>query len=272
MTTMLGLSAMAYARAGFAVFPLAPNGKQPAIARGRGVYDATCDEKQIAAWWLRWPGANIGLAVKPEWLVIDVDVRSGGFETLFSWPSIPVTPTQQTATGGVHYVFQRPSCDVRGKAGKGVDVLQVGRYIVAAPSVIGGKRYEWTIKLSATPIAKLPPWLHANVMRKERQPRAEKKPQEKSAPDIIERARKYLATCEPAITGQRGGTWTFVVAQKLVRGFALDDESAFLLMKEWNRTCQPPWDDYGLRRKIRQARTTGSFDVGGLRDAPRRSA
>ena len=267
----LGRAALEYARAGFAVFPLAPNGKKPAIARGRGVYDSSADLVRVAEWWRALPDANIGLAVRLEWLIVDVDVRSGGLQTLLSWPKIPITPTQHTATGGVHYVFQRPSCEVKGHAGQGVDVLGVGRYIVAAPSVINGKAYEWKIRLSSTPIAPLPPWLHARVMRQEKKTR-EATFQPKAAPDVIERARKYLATCDPAIEGQRGGTWTFVVAQKLVRGFALDDESAFELMKEWNRTCQPPWDDRGLRRKIKQARMTGSFDFGSLRDAPRRSA
>lgn len=270
--TNLASAALAYARAGLLVFPLAPNGKQPAIPRGRGVYDATTDIAQIEAWWKKWPGANIGLAVKPEWLVIDVDVRNGGIDTLMSWPTIPITPTQQTATGGVHYIFQRPSCDVKGKAGKGVDVLQVGRYIVAAPSIIGEKRYEWTRRLSTTPIAPLTPWLHAAVMRKEREAPKPERIEPRAAANIVERARRYLAKIDGAVTGQRGGTHTFVVAQRLVHGFALDDASAFDLMKEWNAKCEPPWNDYGLKRKIREARRVGGFEHGSLRDAQRRSA
>lgn len=275
--TNLASAALAYARAGLLVFPLAPNAKEPAIEGGRGVYDATNDQAIVRSWWRQWPSANIGLAVKAEWLVIDVDVRSGGPATVDEWLTsrglreMPTTPTQFTATGGAHYVFARPSCDVKGKAGKGVDVLGLGRYIVAAPSLIAGKRYEWTKRLSTTPIATLPPWLHALVARPVLEP-SKASPQPRASVDVIERARKYVAKCPPAISGSGGHTQTFLVAQFLVRGFALDDASAFALMKEWNANCCPPWRDYDLKRKIAQARTRGSVVVGSLRDAQRRSA
>jgi hypothetical protein len=48
------------------------------------VKDATFDPKQIKAWWEKWPQANIGVATgaKSGIVVIDVDPRNGGGETL----------------------------------------------------------------------------------------------------------------------------------------------------------------------------------------------
>ncbi len=57
--------ALAYAKRGWAVFPLRPSSKFPLIPKdegGRGCLDATTDEQQIRAWWTRQPDANIGLA------------------------------------------------------------------------------------------------------------------------------------------------------------------------------------------------------------------
>ena len=69
----------------------------------------------------------------------------------------------------------------------------------------------------------------------------------------IERARRYIAKCAPAISGQGGHGVTFHVAAVLVHGFSLSDQDALTLLKEWNLTCQPPWKERELRHKIASA-------------------
>src|SRR4029077_753893 len=64
---------------------------------------------------------------------------------------------------------------------------------------------------------------------------------------------RYLAKCEPAIAGQHGHDTTFKTACKLVWGFALHPSEAFGFMLEYNARCQPPWNEYELRRKLDQA-------------------
>lgn len=71
--------------------------------------------------------------------------------------------------------------------------------------------------------------------------------------DVLERARRYLATIPPAIAGQRGHDRTFYAANRLIRGFALDPDAAYTLLAEWNRSCDPPWSEHELRRKLEQA-------------------
>lgn len=80
--------------------------------------------------------------------------------------------------------------------------------------------------------------------------------------DITERARRLMAHCPPAISGQGGHSSTYRVACALVHGFGLSPEQAMPLMQEYNATCAPPWREYDLWHKLRSA-----LQVGG--DKPR---
>lgn len=76
------------------------------------------------------------------------------------------------------------------------------------------------------------------------------------APDeseVIRRARSYLARLEPAISGQGGHNATFHAACVCVLGFGLSEGDAFRVLSEWNESCQPPWSERDLARKIREA-------------------
>lgn len=87
--------------------------------------------------------------------------------------------------------------------------------------------------------------------------------------DMASRAAAYLDHVGPAISGSGGSTHTFVVAMKLVNGFGLDDSTAYALLARWNQTCQPPWSERDLRRKIQQARERGTMETGKLAHARR---
>ena len=71
-------AAAAYARAGLSVFPCVPGEKRPLTEHG--FTDASTDLNRVAAWWRRWPQANIGLATgRPcGFDVLDIDVHPGG--------------------------------------------------------------------------------------------------------------------------------------------------------------------------------------------------
>lgn len=71
---------------------------------------------------------------------------------------------------------------------------------------------------------------------------------------VIERARRYLARMEPAISGSGGHDKTYAAAATLVHGFALDRETALALLREWNGThCRPEWSERELIHKIESA-------------------
>lgn len=74
---------------------------------------------------------------------------------------------------------------------------------------------------------------------------------------IVERARRLMAVCEPAIEGQGGSTATFKVACALVWGFGLSPEEAMPLMLEYNQMCSPPWGQRELWHKLRSVLSSG---------------
>ena len=72
----------------------------------------------------------------------------------------------------------------------------------------------------------------------------------------IDRARRYIAKCPSAISGQSGHNATFHVAASLVHGFALGEADALTLLREFNQRCAPPWSEGELIHKIKSAANT----------------
>lgn len=87
--------------------------------------------------------------------------------------------------------------------------------------------------------------------------------------DHLDRAQRYLSALPPAITGQHGDLHTFRVCCRLVRGFALTDADALLVLRAWNARCEPPWNERELKDKLTRARRYGREPVGGLLEAHR---
>jgi len=71
--------------------------------------------------------------------------------------------------------------------------------------------------------------------------------------NVIDRARRYVATIPGAVSGQGGHDATFHVACCLILGFSLSVEDAFPLLVEWNTACLPPWNERELRHKLESA-------------------
>lgn len=51
---------------------------------------------------------------------------------------------------------------------------------------------------------------------------------------ITDRARRYIATCPPAISGSGGHAQTYTVAVALTHGFRLPREDALAILREYN--------------------------------------
>jgi len=70
--------------------------------------------------------------------------------------------------------------------------------------------------------------------------------------DKIERCRRYMQKAEPAIEGRGGDLHTLRVA--MIGGdFDLSDSEFWPILADWNSTCQPPWSDEDLQRKLVRA-------------------
>ena len=72
--------------------------------------------------------------------------------------------------------------------------------------------------------------------------------------DVEGRAAKYLASCQPAVSGQGGSGQTLKVAVEVGPGFDLPEDVAYrLLSTEYNPRCEPPWSEPELRHKVDDA-------------------
>jgi hypothetical protein len=140
--------ALAFAEAGWPVFPCQPGQKTPATAHG--YLDATTDPKQIARWFTRRPGANLAIATGapgPDVLDVDQHGRAGNGYAAFNRLRRAgmldgATAYVATPSGGLHAYFtgttQRnghlPACHL--------DFRSQGGYILAPPSQVGGRPYQ----------------------------------------------------------------------------------------------------------------------------------
>ena len=95
---------------------------------------------------------------------------------------------------------------------------------------------------------------------------------ESAAASAFERARRWMARRDPAIEGEEGDKWTFATAAALVIDFNLEDGEALVLLREWNKTCVPPWPDDDLVQKVERARKYGKHAPGAKFEDPHRGA
>jgi len=148
-------AALEYASHGMKVRPLRPNEKA-AIHKG-GLSNATDDPDVIRHWWAETPKANIGIACGlSDLVVIDLDEKNGKHGRA-EWDRLAADHgfesngvlSATTPTGGVHLYYRMPPQRLKTKTGilgegSGIDVLGDNGQVVAPPSVIDGKPYQWT--------------------------------------------------------------------------------------------------------------------------------
>ena len=104
---------------------------------------------QVRWWWKRWPDASV-IVITGAFsglLVVDIDPRSGGDDSLLGIEKLPPTVTTITGGGGQHFWFQYPKgsgITIGANVLPGVDWRGDGGYVVAPPSLhASGRRYEW---------------------------------------------------------------------------------------------------------------------------------
>ena len=173
-------AAIKYADAGWHIFPVhcmkdglcscgdkecTNPGKHPRIKNGS--IGASNDKATIEQWWSKWPDANIAVRCGPEsgiW-VIDADLPDGP-QSVKGW-DIPLTLTQKTGGGGLHYFYSWNGREIRNstkKVAPGVDIRGINGYVLLPPSNHeSGHQYKWLTAHKDLIVA--PDWLAEKVCK-----------------------------------------------------------------------------------------------------------
>jgi hypothetical protein len=141
-------AAIAYAEAGWPIFPVLPDRKAPfGKLVPNGFKDASADPELVRYWWTRSPWSNIGFPTGNGIAVLDVDSYKGA-RLEGDWPE---TLTARTARGGEHryHVVEEEVRISADRLGPGLDVRGDGGYVLLPPSRFGrGKHYTWENRIA----------------------------------------------------------------------------------------------------------------------------
>ncbi len=149
-------------------------GKHPMLADWPN--KSSMDLEVIRNYFANHGDLNVGICTgqRSRLVVLDVDARSGGLETLEEclqlYGDLPLTPMVHTGGGGNHYYFKCPLGGLPSRISllPGIDLKCEGGYVVAPPSRhLSGKEYVWDTfqDIESIPMAPLPDWLQHLIVR-----------------------------------------------------------------------------------------------------------
>lgn len=260
-------AALDHAKHGFPVFPIVPDGKTPLIENWQNL--ATTDLEEVARVWTKIPDANIGIPTA-NYLVLDVDTKKGGVETLEQLDlteDFPETIEAITQSGGTHRIYALPAHTIVGNrvnAFPGIDIRSYGGLIVAPGSSIEGRAYHWKDGLSPVEIdiAEAPQWL----IDKCKAP----KPKSRNAGERIveadetafQAALEYIEKKAPqADAGGRNDAAFKAAAQ--IFDYGVSQEDAVELLAWWNSLkCHPPLEQSEIEHVVNSAMTYRGKAIG----------
>jgi hypothetical protein len=246
-------AALDYSEKGWRVFPLTAKSKVP-MAGTKGLHEATTDPATIVEWWTKHPNANIGLRGGGGLCIVDADVKNGkdGLRSLEAMEVDTDTLSVCTPSGGRHFYYRTGENFVNSQdALSGVDIRSEGAYVLAPPSIIDGREYEW-LDEGLSEIADLPHVLSTLFKTFDCK--------DKDAPDdyvmdiapptkeefdgLVALFTEYLKTkAKPAVEGESGHSSLLFASIKGVHGYRLDRATVCRLLWEYyNPRCSPEWD------------------------------
>jgi hypothetical protein len=200
-----------------------------------GFASATIDAAVITKAWTQYKAADIGLALPPGVLVVDVDVAKGkqgraDFIRLFGCsPEEMATAVSTTARGGWHVYFRfAPSLQlVQTTITSSLDVRVGGLGYVIAPSPGNGR--HWIQPLLSTPLMEAPQWLLERLRKPPKPEPGEAKPfageASGRAREALDRACAALAAAPPGTRDVTIGHFVYRVGRLAAAG-ELDPHSA----------------------------------------------
>lgn len=214
-------------------------------------------------------GVGYGIATgrRSGVFVIDLD-GSDAIRAFYAMGEVPRTFTVRRGPDREHLYFNMPGmkvCTTVSVIGPKIDVRGDGGYIVAPGSPHkSGDTYKIA---DDVPVVDAPKWLLElpGLCSEEEKPGPAPVPVVAGSPEEAERiveAIEYLRTAKPAISGEKGHTDLWIVAQTLVRSIELPLETCYaLIVEHYNERCKPPWSKREIEHKLEQARDHGHFET-----------
>lgn len=130
---------------GFSVIPVAHRTRHPLVAWS-GFQTRLPTEAEITEWEATFPGSGVAIICGQvsKLVVLDVDPRNRGDESVKAYPALPKTVT--TGGGGVHTYFRvDQALPTIHNLLPGVDLQAEGGLVFAPPTIhASGERYRWT--------------------------------------------------------------------------------------------------------------------------------
>jgi hypothetical protein len=229
-------------------------GKHPRINEWQK--QASTDEDRIAAWFDKWPEANVGIQMGQSSGIIDFETDSAQGEAelaLICGGKIPITPTF-TSGRGKHRLFKwRDDLPAAGTIPLGWGDVKLGADGKGSQSVFppsrhsSGKDYRWLVSPDQAAMAAIPDALFAFIHNVD--PHTERKNGKKTVDDWqqIARPRREGEGRNIAFTQLIGGTmrqWGDLESPASL-------ELLFQAVSGFNRANKPPMDDQELNQAFK---------------------
>jgi hypothetical protein len=236
--------ALRLAALGFSVIPLHPGSKRPAV-RWKPWQTKCPSPALLRKWWGENPRRGVGIVTGQVSgvLVLDVDPRNGGLESVIG-KALPLTPTTQTPSGGLHYYYRLPQGKALGSRPgvlPGVDVKAEGGFVVAPPSRREEGAYSWLVTLEEADLADPPSWLLE--LLEEAPAAAAGAPADRPPLDLPP------GDLPPGVTqGRRNDTAARLVGLWLAQGLPAAD--VWARAWAWNQRNSPPLEEAELWRVL----------------------
>ena len=255
MTNRLA-AALAYAKAGYRVFPVRPGQKQPAFKAWPE--RATGNPNIILGWWRR-TGFNIGVATG-DLVVLDFDDAPQAER--FVAVQHPILRTIVITRRGQHIYCRANGRAVRNsaRAEHFCDIRAYHGYVLGESSIVDGHEYCFLDGHELVPVSELPllqdDWLPpSRVVR--RRPSQSIAP---ATPRKLRRARTYLSMIR-CVSTKRANAACYRACCQLIDLFGVSESELRLLIEDWNQTncfaedgvTPYPWSAEEIDRKIAAA-------------------
>ena len=239
---------------GYNVLTLRPGSKQPSV-----LWKDYIRKRMVREEIARWQG---NFAIITGQLPGGVNIFGVDFdsEELFAemYPKLPASSMLVKTPNG-HHAYYRVAAGIIAPTRAHINDLKLdtrgqGGYMLIPPSTIDGKPYEWLSgPVAPGDLVEFP----MELLPEEKPTEAKPIRVTPSDREVTDKARHYLTTAGPAVSGEGGHRKTFRLACKLVHphpdGFGLTYEEAFALMLWWNPMNRPPWSEKEITHKILDA-------------------